>query len=71
MENAVKALLMVAGLIIGVLVIGLLVYLFRMGGNVGSNFEQSMSEGVIVYVFLKMRKKELLKNYLKMELRKM
>ena len=47
MENAVKALLMVAGLIIGVLVIGLLVYLFRMGGNVGSNFEQSMSEGEI------------------------
>ena len=47
MENAVKALIMVAGLIIGVLVIGLLVYLFRIGGNVASNYEQSMSEGEI------------------------
>ncbi len=47
MENAVKALIMVAGLIIGVLVIGLLVYLFRMGGNVASNYDQSMSEGQI------------------------
>lgn len=47
MENAVKALIMVAALIIGVLVIGLLVYLFRIGGNVASNYEQSMSEGEI------------------------
>ena len=47
MENAVKALIMVAGLIVGVLIIGLLVYLFRLGGNVGGNYEQSMSEGEI------------------------
>ena len=47
MENAVKALIMVAGLIVGILVVGLLVYLFRLGGNVASNYDQSMSEGQI------------------------
>lgn len=39
MENAVKALYMVAALLIAVMIMGLLVYLFRTGSLFGTNYE--------------------------------
>lgn len=39
MENAIKAMYMGAGLIIGVLVLGVLLYMFRSGARVGETYE--------------------------------
>lgn len=39
MENALKALYMAAGLLIGVMVISVLVYIFRNGARLGENYE--------------------------------
>lgn len=44
MENASKALYMAAGVLIGMMILGVFVYLFRAGGEVGQNYEQKQSQ---------------------------
>ena len=44
MENASKALYMAGGILIGMLIIGIFVYLFRAGGQIGQNYEETQAQ---------------------------
>lgn len=44
MENASRAIYIAAGVIIGIMIIGVFVYLFRAGGDFGSSYEQKQIE---------------------------
>lgn len=45
MENASKAIYMVGGVLVGLMIISLFIYIFRAGGKFGEKYEQSQNQG--------------------------